>query len=118
MKKLIRYIKNISSFLGAILLFNLVLSLFNLMGLTKNTSSIILFILNILLFFVFGFINGTKTNKKGVLEGLKTAFFLITIMLLLSLILYDYNFKMSNLIYYLILGLSSIFGAIFGKNKK
>lgn len=118
MKKGITYIKKIALFLGIILIFSLILSLFNLIGLSKNASSIILFILQTLLFFIFGFINGKKTDKKGFIEGLKTALILIVIMFLLSIVLYDYSFKISNLIYYLILGLSSIFGAIFGKNKK
>lgn len=118
MKKFITYIKKLSLFLGIILIFTLMLSLFNLIGLSKNVSSIILFVLQILLFFIFGFINGKKTDKKGFIEGLKTAAILIAIMFVLSIILYDYDFKISNLVYYLILGLSSIFGAIFGKNKK
>lgn len=118
MKKLITYTKKIALFLGILMLFCFLLSIFNLIGLSKNASSIILFVINILLFFICGFIHGKKTQKKGITEGLKISLILVSIMFLISIIFYNYAFKLSNLIYYIILGLATITGCVFGKNKK
>lgn len=118
MKKILSYIKNISIFLGIIVIFSLLMSTLNIIGVSKSITSIMIFIFQIALFFSYGFIYGKKTTQKGFLEGLKVALILILALILLSIIFYDYNFKISNLIFYLVLCLSSVFGAILGKNKK
>lgn len=118
LKTFISYLKKIGIFLSIIIIFCIITSLLNLIGISKNITSIITLIFQVSLFFMYGFIHGKKTDKKGFIEGLKVGILLIIIIFLLSLILFDYDFKVSNLIYYLILGLVSIFGAIFGKNKK
>lgn len=118
MKLVLKYLKKIGLFVSIIMIFCLFLSLLNLIGLSKNVTSTILFIFQIILFSIFGYIHGKKTEKKGFLEGLKVSTILIITMFLLSIILFNYDFRISNLIYYLIIILSSVLGAIFGKNKK
>lgn len=118
MKKVLYYLKKVGIFIGILILFSAITSLLNLLGLSKNISSVITFIFQLLLFLVLGFIHGKKTNKKGFLQGIKVASILILLMWLLSILLYKYNFKISNLVYYVILSLASITGAIIGKNKK
>lgn len=118
MKKLLYYVKKIVIFLGILFAFCLALSFFNMVGLSKKISTIMLFVINVMAFFICGYIHGKKTEKKGLVEGLKISLILIVIMFILSMILYDYEIKFSNFIYYIILSLSSITGAIFGKNKK
>lgn len=118
MKKVLSYLKKIGIFLGILIIFNVLLSLLNLIGVSKAATSIMTFIFQIVLFFIFGFIHGKRTNQKGFLVGFKVALISIILMFLLSIIFYEYNFKISNLVFYLVLSLSSIFGAILGKNKK
>lgn len=68
-------------------------------------------------FFIGGFLMGKKSLKKGWLEGLKFSIILLIMIFLINLILFDNSFKLNDLIYYLIIVLSSIFGSVIGINK-
>lgn len=73
-------------------------------------------ILPLIAIFTSSFILGTKSNKLGYLEGLKLGIIIIIIFLIISLL--TKSFILKSLIYYLILSLSSILGAMIGINKK
>lgn len=118
MKKYNFYIKNLGLFLSVELFIVLVISLLNLMGLSSSITSIMIFILNILLFISFGFIHGKKTTKKGYLVGLLTGIMLSLIMILLNLSFFKGDFNINLTLYYLILTISSTLGAMVGKSKK
>ena len=116
MKKIINKFKLYLYFLLAIVISNLALSMFNILGLRDNITKIISIIIFILFFFIAGFIKGKNVDKKGYIQGLKIGLELILILFLLSLFSFSLNIK--TIIYYMILLLSSIFGSTIGINKK
>jgi len=68
--------------------------------------------------FVGGFIIGKNSKQKGWLEGLKLGMIIILILLILNYIILKQRWELRNLVYYLILLSSSIFGSMVGINKK
>lgn len=118
MKKALNYLKFISIFIIIELMLTFITSLLNLLGVNSGITAVILLIGNIILFFVLSFINATKTPKRGFLEGLIVGATFILVMFFIKLILLSNSFKISTLIYYAILLISSILGGMFGINKK
>ena len=98
MNKIFNYLKFISVFLIIELMITFIISLLNLIGLNSGIGTIIILICNIILFFALNFF--------------------ILLMFLIKIILFENTFKISTLIYYLILFITSIFGGMFGVNKK
>lgn len=70
----------------------------------------------ILIFFIAGIYIGKKSESKGYLNGLKLSLIIVIITLLLSIIFN--NFKVSKIIYYLIITSCITFGSMIGINKK
>ena len=90
----------------------------NLIGLNSSLSAIIIFIINIIIFFTYGFIFGKTTNKKGFLEGIITGGILILTLFIFSLIFFHKALSLGTLFYYLVLLFVTIVSATIGKNKK
>lgn len=63
-----------------------------------------------------GYIIGKNTNKNGWLEGLKIGL-IITLLIMIYNLIFD-TLTQKDVIFYLILIVSSIFGSILGINKK
>lgn len=118
MNRLINYLKFIGIFLTIELAITFVMSLFNLLGASSGITSLIIFILNIIIFFALSFINAKKKQKRGYLEGLFIGLIFILLMYLIKLIIVNNSFNIATIIYYIILLLSSILGGMFGINKK
>lgn len=93
-----------------------ILSLANILGVPKNITNILIMLIMIAIFIIFGFFKGKNTEKNGYLQGLKIGSLLILILLVLGIITFDFEFK--TILYYLILLLSSIFGSMIGINMK
>jgi putative membrane protein (TIGR04086 family) len=70
----------------------------------------------ILAFIFSGFLKGKKSAKNGYIQGLKIGSFLVLILIILGTITFNFSFK--SILYYIILILSAIFGAMLGINKK
>jgi len=68
--------------------------------------------------FVGGFIIGQSSKEKGWLEGLKLGLIVIAILFLINWIVLKQVWSIKNLIYYLILLTSSVFGSMIGISKK
>ena len=68
-------------------------------------------------FFFLGFKNGRASKSKGYLAGLKIGLGFVMVLLIFNLI-FVRSFKISLLIYYLLLIMSSILGGMFGINRK
>ena len=113
-----KYFKLASIFLIIELMIVFIISLLNLIGLNGGISSIILLILNIILFFILTFYSGKNSNEKGYLVGLLTSSLLIFLMFVINSIFYGINLKLSTIIYYLILILTGVIGGTIGINKK
>ena len=95
-----------------------VLGLLNLIGISNKGSSVLSIIIMVILFLIFGIIEGMNTDKKGFIAGFKIGLFLLVLMMLINLTLFQSPFGISRLIYYVILIFSSVFGAMIGINRK
>lgn len=92
------------------------LNYFNVFG--SNLVTIFKIIIALISIFVGGFIVGKNSKEKGWLEGLKFGFIIIAILFFINWIFLKQEWNIKNLIYYLILIVSSIFGSMIGINKK
>lgn len=93
-----------------------VLNYFDLLGL-KTYNALKVLVPSISLF-IGALVLGNKTEKKGYLGGLKFGAIFIFFLLLFKVIFYNDTFKISIIVYYLILLLSSMLGAMIGINTK
>ena len=118
LKSLIRYAKLSAIFLSGILIISFFLGLLNLIGLSYKITSAINIIIMVAMFLSFGIIEGLNADKKGFVAGFKIGFVFLLIILLINLILFQNSFKLSAVIYYVILLFSSVFGAMIGINRK
>lgn len=118
MDKLINYLKYVGIFLIIELALTFITSLLNLLGLNSGITSIILFVSNIILFFILSFYNAFKKQRKGLIEGIILGGILIALMFLIKIILFTGGIGIPTLIYYLILFVTSILAGMFGVNKK
>jgi len=92
------------------------LNYFNIFG-----SKIVTFfklVIALISIFVGGFIMGKNSKQKGWLEGIKLGLIILFILVIINYIILNQSFEIRNLVYYLILMVSSIFGSMIGINKK
>ena len=101
-----------------LILITFICSLLNLIGVNSTITNLLLFIFNILAFFILGFKNGQKVNNKGYIAGLKMSFLFIIILIIINLFTARKLFSLVTIIYYLILILAGVFGSMLGINKK
>ena len=119
MEKVLNYLKILGFFIISILILTLLTSLINyITPISQKTLSLFnIIVLGGLLFYI-GFKQGKVSNSKGWLCGLKNGALLCFTLLIISLIFFTKNIKLSTFIYYSILILFTIFGSIIGINKK
>lgn len=116
------YLKNIKKygvsfliFISIILVFTFFLSIFYYFGvLSYKTISIIKMIILLLSFFGGGFFMSVSATKKGWLEGFKFAIMISIFLLLFQLLGIDKSFHIKDMIFYIILFITSIFGGMVG----
>lgn len=118
MKYFIKYAKLGGIFLALILFLSFIFGLLNLIGLSYKATSILNIIAMVVLFFVFGFIEGINASKKGFLAGLKIGLIFLVIIMLVNLILFRTPFMISRILYYIILLFTSVLGSMLGINRK
>lgn len=118
LKSLIRYARLSAIFLSGILIISFILGVLNLVGISYKITSVFSIIIMAGIFLTFGIIEGLNADKKGFIAGFKIGFIFLLIILLINLILFQNSFKISAIIYYMILLFSSIFGAMIGINRK
>jgi putative membrane protein (TIGR04086 family) len=95
-----------------------ILSIIYLYGnISYNVINTIILILMMIFAFIIGYFQSINTNEKGIITGLKSGIILIAILFVLGIIFHT-PFKLTRIIYYIILLLITILGSIFGKNKK
>ena len=110
MKSLLKYLGYYTIFL-ILLLF--ITSILNLVGVNSTITNLLIFLFNISLFFIFGFKNGKIATNKGYFAGL-----FLLLLIIINLFTNKNIFRISTLIYYLVLVLASVFGGMLGINKK
>ncbi len=115
MKKLaISLIYIVSSILVLTLLFTLI-NYFNVIN--DKTMSIFKIIIPIISLFIGGIYLGLNTKFKGFCNGLKLGLVFIFIMIILNIIFIS-NFEFKNILYYLILLITTTLGSMIGINIK
>ena len=118
MKNIIKYLKLSGIFLGIILFISFLFGLLNLVGVSTKITGILNVVVMMIIFLVFGIIEGVNAPKKGFVAGFKIGLIFIIMSVLVNLIFFGNIFKLSGLIYYLILILISILGSMIGINRK
>lgn len=91
-----------------------ILNYFSIIG--SKTVTFLEIVISFISTFIGGFIVGKKSNQKGWLEGLKFGGIFLIFIIILNLILKN-NIEIKNIIYYIIILFSAIFGSIIGINK-
>jgi len=91
------------------------LNYFNVIG--KNMLSIFKILIAVSTLFIGGFMMGKKSKQKGWLEGLKLGLIFIIILVLFNTLGLQNKIEFKNILYYMILIISSIFGGMIGINK-
>ncbi|MBP3461508.1 MAG: TIGR04086 family membrane protein [Bacilli bacterium] len=116
------YIKNVSFsilyIIGFILILTFILTLFSYFNIfSDKLVSIFKILIPIISLFIGGYYLGKRSNKKGWLEGLKLGFIFLVLLIIFEFLALDIDFKIKNIIYYLIIISSTSFGSIIGINK-
>jgi len=114
-----KYLKALIYIFIPILALNLIISLlhyFNVLG-NGIIDYLTLFIAAISML-IGGIYIGSKTTKKGWLEGLKIGLIVIIIFFIIGYLAFDEGVIIKTLIYYFILLISSVLGSMIGINKR
>lgn len=117
------YLKNIGISLlyiiGCIVVSTMLITIMNYFNILTGTAlSISKIFICVLSLFIGGFVIGKKSSKKGWLEGLKLSLIFLILLILFNYLGLGNTPQLKNLIYYLIIIVSCIFGSIIGINKK
>lgn len=115
LKSLKKYTFSFILFLAIIFVFTFFLSIFHYFDvLSYQAVAVIKFIILLVSFFGGGFFMSVSATKKGWLEGLKFAFVVSVFLLLFQVLGIDKSFRMKDLIFYLVLFMTSILGGMIG----
>lgn len=94
-----------------------IMSLFSYFNIIKgNTLEYFKLTIIFISIFVSSLYLGFKSNSKAYIEGIKYGFLISSIIFIMSLLFK--SFKLSNMVYYLIIILTSSLGSSIGINKK
>lgn len=113
------YLIAIGYFLLAVAVFAIILTIFNYYDIVTNKLfKVIKVLIPSLALFIGGYKVGNNANKKGYIEGIKLSLIVIVILFMFSYLGFNASFSISLILYYIILIISSMLGAMIGINKK
>ena len=113
------YIKAlIISFLGILIMTLLTTLLYYFDVISTNVGSIFNIITPILFILIGTIYLGIKTEKKGWLAGIKYSLLFLILISLINIIFYHKDYQLINILYYLIIIMTSILGSMIGINIK
>lgn len=117
------YLKNISVALlyiiGIIIGTTMIITILNYFNIiTGTTLTIVKILICVVSLFTGGIVIGRKSSKKGWLEGLKLSLIFLILLTIFNYLGLGSPLKLKNLLYYLIIIVSCVFGSIIGINKK
>lgn len=113
------YLIAIGYFLLVVAVFAIILTIFNYYDIVTNKLfKVIKVLIPSLALFIGGYKVGNNANKKGYIEGIKLSLIIIVILFMFSYLGFNASFSISLILYYIILIISSMLGAMIGINKK
>mgnify|MGYP002578568235 FL=1 len=113
------YLIAIGYFLLVVAVFAIILTIFNYYDIVTNKLfKVIKVLIPSLALFIGGYKVGNNANKKGYIEGIKLSLIVIAILFMFSYLGFNASFSISLILYYIILIISSMLGAMIGINKK
>lgn len=119
MNNIKNYLVAIGYFLLVVAVFAIILTIFNYYDIvTSKLFKIIKVLIPSLALFIGGYKVGNSANKKGYIEGIKLSLIIIVILFMFSYLGFNVTFNVSLILYYIILIISSMLGAMVGINKK
>ena len=101
---------------SSILVFTLIFTFFNYFSVLKD-SAILKILIPIISLFIGGIYLGINTSSKAFLRGIKLGLIFIGILIILNIIFIS-DFKIKNILYYLILLITTSLGSMIGINIK
>jgi len=115
------YLKNLGKSLlwiiGLIIILTFIMTIFSYFDIFgEKITSVLKIIIPIIALFIGGIKTGKCSKKKGWLEGLKLGLIFIVLIFILSIILSS-KIELKNILYYIILIISTVFGSMIGINK-
>ena len=111
-------LKTLGYYAVFIILVIFICSLLNLIGVNSTVTNLLIFIFNLLAFFILGFKNGQKVPSKGYIAGAKMSGLFILLLIVINLFTAKNFFNIATIIYYIVLILAGIAGSMMGINKK
>ena len=119
MNNIKNYLVAIGYFLLVVAVFAIILTIFNYYDIvTSKLFKIIKVLIPSLALFIGGYKVGNSANKKGYIEGIKLSLIIIVMPFMFSYLGFNVTFNVSLILYYIILIISSMLGAMVGINKK
>jgi len=114
-----KYIKNIGIstlyIIASLLIFTFIMtffSYFNIIG--DKFVSFLKIMIPITSLFIGGMYIGRRSNKKGWFEGLKLSLIFIILLIIFEFLALNISFEAKNILYYIIIAISSILGSMVG----
>jgi len=115
---ILNYLKSFIISVFGLFIFLFLLTLLNYFNIINGSVlSVLEIIISVLALFVGGMFVGRGSNSKGYLHGIYLGIIISIIFLASSLIFFDYSFEIKSLLFYLILIVSSMIGAMVGISK-
>ena len=119
MNNIKNYLIAIGYFLLVVVIFAIVLTIFNYYDIVTNKLfKVIKVLIPSFALFIGGYKVGNSANKKGYIEGIKLSLIVIVLLFMFSYLGFNASFNISLILYYIILIISSMLGAMIGINKK
>ena len=113
------YLKDILYVIASLLIGMFILTFFNYFNIISDKIMNILKMILTLGTFVFsGFYISKRSKKRGFLEGIKIGIIMCLLFLIITVLSFNESFEWRNIIYYLILIVSSMTGGIIGKQSR
>lgn len=113
-----KLLKNLIYTLSSILIVTFILNLLYYFNLFNDSVMNILLIISVLICFLISGRNFSKIDKsRGFISGLKIGLIYSVLFLIITLIFWKDNFKLIDLIYYILLSISSMFGGMLSNYK-
>ncbi len=117
-----KYVKEygilLAKFFGFLLGGSLLISILYYFLISSKVVQVMSVVYLVILFFVFGFRSGKKTEAKGFLAGLKVGTLFLTLLFLFHLFFHQFHFVWTTFLFYAVLLLACVLGATLGINTK